>query len=200
LNLPNKLTLFRIILIPIFVIVYYLPIKTTFSVLDLSIPLTNIIGTAIFAVAAYTDHLDGKIARKYNLITTFGKFMDPLADKLLVTSALLLAIELRLMPAFVPILIISREFMVTGIRLLAVTDGKVIAASYLGKAKTTTQIILIIVMFLFNLQAETTYMFFTQFDVYHLIVEILMVLATILTIVSGLDYLLKNKHIVFQTK
>lgn len=199
-NLPNKLTLFRIVLIPLFVIVFYLPIKTTISVLDLSIPLVNLIGTGIFAIAAYTDHLDGKIARKYNLVTTFGKFMDPLADKLLVTSALLLAIELRLMPAFVPILIISREFMVTGIRLLAVTDGKVIAASYLGKAKTTTQIILIIVMFLFNLQAENTYMFFTHFDVYHLIVDILMVLATILTIVSGLDYLLKNKHIVFQTK
>ncbi|QVK16819.1 CDP-diacylglycerol--glycerol-3-phosphate 3-phosphatidyltransferase [Mycoplasmatota bacterium] len=202
-NLPNKLTLFRIFMIPLFVIVFYIPVlNQTISVLNHEITLANIIGIIIFAIAAYTDRLDGQIARKENLVTTFGKFMDPLADKLLVTAALLIAIELRLMPAFIPILIISREFMVTGIRLLAISEGKVIAASPLGKLKTVSQIVLIIALFLFDLKPDGIhqYMMFTQYGVLNIIIDILMTIATLLTLISGYDYLQKNKKIIFLTK
>lgn len=203
LNLPNKLTLFRIAMIPLFVIVFYIPfLNQTVSILHHDVALANIIGILIFAIAAYTDRLDGQIARKNNLVTTFGKFMDPLADKLLVAAALLMAIELRLMPAFIPILIISREFMVTGIRLLAISEGKVIAASPLGKLKTVSQIVLIITVFLFDLRPDSfhQYMMFTQFDILNIIIDVLMTVATLLTLVSGYDYLMKNKKIVFLTK
>ncbi len=203
-NLPNKLTLLRIIMIPLFVVLFYIPAlnDNNLTIFNTNIALSNLLGVVIFALAAYTDHLDGKIARKYNLITTFGKFMDPLADKLLVTAALLMAVELRLMPAFIPIIIISREFMVTGIRLLAITDGLVIAASSLGKLKTVSQIVLIIVLFLFNLHPEgnATYMMFTHFSVENIIVDVLMMIATLFTVVSGYDYLMKNKQIIFQSK
>ncbi len=200
-NLPNKLTLFRIGMIPLFVIVFYIPIlNQRVSILNYNITLANIIGVAIFAIAAYTDRLDGKIARNHQLITTFGKFMDPLADKLLVASALLMAIELHLVPAFIPILIISREFMVTGIRLLAISEGKVIAASPLGKLKTVFQIILIIAIFLFDLRNDGTYMLFTDFNILNIIVDCLIIITTLLTILSGYDYLKKNKDIVFLSK
>ncbi|HEY8364635.1 MAG TPA: CDP-diacylglycerol--glycerol-3-phosphate 3-phosphatidyltransferase [Haloplasmataceae bacterium] len=200
-NVPNKLTLLRIILIPLFVGVFYIPfLNQPLDIFGHSINLGNILAVVIFSIAAYTDHLDGKIARKNNLVTTFGKFMDPLADKLLVTAAFLLAIEFRLMPAYIPIIIISREFMVTGIRLLAISEGKVIAASPLGKLKTVSQIVLVIALFLCDLRAEKFYVLFSHFDVLHIIVDILMVLSTIFTLISGFDYLLKNKHIIFSTK
>ncbi len=200
-NLPNKLTLLRIAMIPLFVVVFYIPALTKKIVMiNFEISLANLLGLIVFIIAAYTDRLDGKIARKHNLITTFGKFMDPLADKLLVTSALLIAVELRLLPAFIPILIISREFMVTGIRLLAVSEGKVIAASPLGKAKTVVQIVLIIVLFVFDLKAENYYSLFTAYDWKHLVVDSLMSLATLLTVISGYDYLKKNTQIIFASK
>src|SRR5690554_1439811 len=114
-NLPNKLTIFRVLLIPLFVIVFYLPfLNQEIKIFDYEFNLMNIIAVVIFSIAAYTDRLDGKIARKRNLITTFGKFMDPLADKLLVAAAFLIAIDLHLMPAYLVIIIISREFIVTG--------------------------------------------------------------------------------------
>lgn len=200
-NVPNKLTLLRIAMIPLFVVIFYIPALTEkVTIINVEVTLANMLGLIVFIIAAYTDRLDGKIARKYNLVTTFGKFMDPLADKLLVTSALLIAIELRLLPAFIPIIILSREFMVTGIRLLAVSEGKVIAASPLGKAKTVAQIVLIIALFVFDLKADNYYSLFTTFDWEHLVVDSLITVATLLTVISGYDYLKKNKQIVFVSK
>jgi CDP-diacylglycerol---glycerol-3-phosphate 3-phosphatidyltransferase len=201
-NLPNKLTLLRIAMIPLFVVIFYIPVlkETSFSVGTLEFSLDYLLGFVVFAIAAYTDRLDGKIARRDNLITTFGKFMDPLADKLLVTSALLLGIELGLIPAFVAILIISREFMVTGIRLLAVGEGKVIAASNLGKAKTVSQMVMIIVLLLLPVERSMMFTYPDGFLVQAILADALISLATILTVVSGVDYLLKNKSIIFESK
>jgi CDP-diacylglycerol--glycerol-3-phosphate 3-phosphatidyltransferase len=181
----------RILMIPLFVVLCYLPI-----------PNANIYAVVVFAVASFTDFLDGNIARKYNLVTTFGKFMDPLADKLLVTAALLMAIEGigsgdALLPAFVPIIILSREFMVTGIRTLAVGEGKIIAASPLGKAKTISQMILIIVLFIVNKGYSEL---FVELSLVNVVVIVLIALATLLTIISGADYFFKNKHIIFSSK
>lgn len=197
-NLPNKLTLLRIMMIPVFVIIFYIPVlqEETFSFIGLETTLANLIGLIVFAVAAFTDFLDGNIARKYNLVTTFGKFMDPLADKLLVTSALLISIELGLLPAFVAIIIISREFMVTGIRTLAISEGKVIAASPLGKAKTVSQMVLIIVLLLANIKPFD----FASYAIMNGVVDGLIVLATLLTLISGIDYFVKNKNIILASK
>lgn len=130
-NLPNKLTMFRVILIPVFIIVLMAGV--------FSEPLNRYIGVAVFCIASFTDYLDGNIARKYNLVTNFGKFMDPLADKLLVSSALICMIELGMLPAWIVIIIISREFIITGFRLIAVENGVVIAASWWGKNKNGRQ-------------------------------------------------------------
>lgn len=144
-NLPNKLTLFRIILVPVMVIISLLNIKGTF----LNIPILYWIINLIFVVASITDHLDGKIARKHNLITTFGKFADPLADKILVLSAMLILVEFGKLPAWIPIIVLSREFVVSGYRLIAVEKGgEVIAANIWGKLKTVTQMIAILLSFL----------------------------------------------------
>ena len=141
-NLPNKLTIFRIILVPIMVIIPLLNIPGAF----LGIPLTYWIINFIFIVASITDKLDGHIARKTNQVTSFGKFADPLADKILVLSAMLVLVELGKIPSWIPIIILTREFIVSGYRLIAVEKGgKVIAASIFGKIKTVTQIIAIII-------------------------------------------------------
>lgn len=129
-NLPNKITVSRILLVPIFMIVLFLPI-----------PYANLIAALIFVVAAATDGIDGHIARSTNTVTNFGKFLDPLADKLLVTSALIALVGQLKLPSWVAIIIIAREFIVTGLRLIAVNEGKVIAAGMSGKIKTVTQII-----------------------------------------------------------
>lgn len=204
-NLPNKLTLLRILMIPLFVALFYIPgLKDTdLNYFGLTVPLTFLIAAIVFAVASFTDFLDGNLARKYNLVTTFGKLMDPLADKMLVMSALLMAIELQLLPAFVAILIIAREFMVTGIRQLAVGEGKVIAASNLGKAKTVTQMIMILALFIFKVSRENGQMFFSYAEgqaPFGIIVDLLILLATLLTVISGVDYFMKNKHIIFASK
>ena len=138
-NLPNKLTLFRVVLIPFFVFFLLAPYFEGYG---------NYIAVAIFIVASITDFLDGKIARKYNLVTNFGKFMDPLADKLLVCSALICLIQLELIPAWVVIIIIAREFIISGFRLVASDNGVVIAASYWGKFKTAFQMLTVIVLIL----------------------------------------------------
>ena len=138
-NLPNKLTLFRVILIPFFVFFLLAPYFEGYG---------NYIAVAIFIVASITDFLDGKIARKYNLVTNFGKFMDPLADKLLVCSALICLIQLESIPAWVVIIIIAREFIISGFRLIASDNGVVIAASYWGKFKTAFQMLTVIVLIL----------------------------------------------------
>ena len=141
-NLPNKLTTFRVILIPFFVFFLLAPYFEGYG---------NYIALVIFIVASLTDFLDGKIARKYNLVTNFGKFMDPLADKLLVCSALICLIALDRIPAWIVIVIISREFIISGFRLIAADNGVVIAASYWGKFKTASQMVTVILLVL-NIQ------------------------------------------------
>lgn len=143
-NLPNKLTLFRVILVPIFVIIGYCSIPGEFLGVESKYWIMNI----IFAIASFTDFLDGYIARKNNIVTTFGKFLDPLADKILVLSALVMLVEFGRIPAWIPAIVLTREFLVSGYRLIAVEKGgKVIAASIWGKIKTVTQMIAIILAF-----------------------------------------------------
>ncbi len=171
-NIANKLTLLRIIMIPLFVFL----LLEGYSLWAL----------IVFASAAFTDFLDGYLARKYNLITNFGKFMDPLADKLLVTSALVCFVQLGLLNAWVVIIILSREFIVSIFRAIAAAEGIVIAASWWGKAKTISQMLMVIVLLLGNY----------PFDLLNVPMDqILIVLATVLTILSGVDYIVKNKQV-----
>ena len=172
-NLPNKLTLFRVILIPFFVV---------FMLINVTGNADKWIALIIFIIASLTDLLDGKIARKYNLITDFGKFMDPLADKLLVCSALICLVSLDRIPAWIVIIIIAREFIISGFRLIAADNGRVIAASYWGKFKTTFQMIMVILMI-----ADISQLF--------ILTQIIMYAALILTVVSLVDYLVKNKDV-----
>lgn len=179
-NLPNKLTMFRVILIPFFVFFLLAPYFEGYG---------NYVAVAIFIVASLTDLLDGKIARKYNLVTNFGKFMDPLADKLLVCSAMICLIELGLLPAWIVIIIIAREFIISGFRLIASDNGVVIAASYWGKFKTTFQMLMVIVLLL-------------NFDIpaFKILGTVLIWIATILTVVSLIDYIIKNKDVLKEQK
>lgn len=174
-NLPNKLTVARVILIPFFVF---------FLLFDPSNDVFKWTALAIFIIASLTDMLDGKIARKYNLITDFGKFMDPLADKLLVCSAMIGLIELGRIPSWVVIIIIAREFVISGFRLIAADNGRVIAASYWGKFKTTFQMIMVILM-IANI----------DHPVIHVLTAVIMWVALALTIISLIDYLVKNKDV-----
>ena len=176
-NLPNKLTMFRVILIPFFVVFLLVDITSA----------DKWIALAIFIVASLTDMLDGKIARKYNLVTNFGKFMDPLADKLLVCSALICLVALERIPAWMVIVIIAREFIISGFRLVASDNGVVIAASYWGKFKTTFQIIMICLMI-------------ADLEALQLLTMIVTWVAVILTVVSLVDYLVKNKDVMKDTK
>ena len=176
-NLPNKLTILRTIMIPVFLIFLYIP----------GLGMTgDVLAAAIFVLASFTDLLDGKIARKYNLVTNFGKFMDPLADKLLVCSALIALVDLDRIPAWVVIIIIAREFIISGFRLVASDNGIVIAASYWGKFKTVFQMAMIIVLI-----ADLG-------GVFDLIGEILIWAAVALTIISLIDYVWKNKQVLTQ--
>ena len=176
-NLPNKLTVLRVLLIPFFVL---------FTLVDLVPGYSKYIAVLIFIAASLTDLLDGKIARKYNLVTNFGKFMDPLADKLLVCAALICLVSEELLPAWMVIIIISREFIISGFRLVASDNGVVLAASYWGKFKTTFQMLMIIVLLL------------DLGGVFDLIGQVLTWLALLLTVVSLIDYLVKNKHVILE--
>lgn len=176
-NLPNKLTILRVLMIPFFVVCLLWNGGSDQTL--------RIVAAVIFMVASFTDFLDGSIARKHNLVTNFGKFMDPLADKLLVCSALICLIELGQLPAWMVIIIISREFIISGFRLVASDNGVVIAASYWGKFKTVSQMFAVILLIL-NIPALG------------LITEILVWAALILTIVSLADYLAKNYKILTQ--
>ena len=173
-NLPNKLTILRVIMIPFFLV----------ALLVDGIPAGKWVALAIFIIASFTDMLDGKIARKYNLITNFGKFMDPLADKLLVSAALIALISLGKIPAWIVIVIISREFIISGFRLIASDNGIVIAASYWGKIKTVTQMVMIVLLIA---------------DFSNSIIDVLetvfIYLALALTVISLVDYLIKNKNV-----
>ena len=171
-NLPNKLTTFRVILIPFFVL-FLLTDVTAFD---------KWIALFLFIIASLTDLLDGHIARKYNLVTNFGKFMDPLADKLLVCSALICLVALARIPAWIVIVIIAREFIISGFRLVASDNGVVIAASYWGKFKTTFQMVMICLMI-------------ADLEALKLVTQIVMWAALVLTVISLLDYLIKNKDV-----
>ena len=175
-NLPNKLTMARVILIPFFVLFLLVPVAGDYS---------KYIALVIFIIASLTDLFDGKIARKYNLVTNFGKFMDPLADKLLVCSALICFIELDLLPAWIVLIIIAREFIISGFRLVASDNGVVIAASYWGKFKTTSQMIMIILLI-------------AQIPGFDILEQAFIYIALILTVVSLVDYLIKNEDVLQQ--
>ena len=179
-NLPNKLTVVRVLMIPFFVW-FMLPS------LGGEMAASKWIALAIFCIASLTDLLDGKIARKYNLVTNFGKFMDPLADKLLVGAAMICLVEMGRLPAWIVIVIISREFIISGFRLIASDNGIVIAASYWGKFKTVFQMEMIIVLI-------------AAFEgsVFAVVEQILIWVSLILTIVSLVDYIRKNKEVLTQ--
>jgi len=169
-NLPNKLTILRVLLIPVFVVLL---------LADFWGKWLDYIALAVFIIASLTDMLDGMIARKYNLITNFGKFMDPLADKLLVCSAMICLLDLGRIPAWVVIVIIAREFIISGFRLVASDKGVVIAAGYIGKAKTVFQMIMIMLMIL-------------DIEQIQLFTDIVMYIAVALTIISLVDYIGRN--------
>lgn len=177
-NLPNKLTIFRIILIPFFVVFMMIPLSYG-----------HIIALVIFIVASLTDTLDGHIARKYNLITDFGKFMDPLADKLLVCSAMICLVDTGQIPSWIVIIIVAREFIISGFRLIAADNGIVIAASMWGKAKTVSQMVMIVVLLL-----NIDNMFF------YVLGQVLIYLSLMLTIISLIDYIVKNKQVIGSQK
>lgn len=179
-NLPNKLTIFRVILIPFFVAVLLLyPDNSTM----------RLVADAIFIVASLTDMLDGKIARKYNLVTNFGKFMDPLADKLLVCSAMICLVALNQIPAWIVIIIIAREFIISGFRLVAADNNVVIAANYWGKFKTVFQMLMIIVM-VANF----------AFPFWNILGFVLMWIALALTVISLVVYIYDNRAVLKEQK
>ena len=192
-NLANKLTVLRGILIPFFIVCFYMPNLgvNTISVNNYLIPYANLLGLVIFLLAAITDFIDGYIARKYNMITDFGKFMDPLADKLLVTAALLILLENGLIAGWVVFIILAREFIVTGFRTIAASKGVVIAAGWLGKIKTVVQFIMISTLLLLNYPFE---LFNWPVD------QIFVALAVVLTVASGVEYIYKNLHIFDEAK
>lgn len=181
-NLPNKLTLFRVVLIPFFVFFLLAPYFEGYG---------NYIALAIFVVASLTDLADGKIARKYNLVTNFGKFMDPLADKLLVCSAMICLVDLKLIPSWVVLIIIAREFIISGFRLVASDNGVVIAASYWGKFKTTFQMIMVIVI-IFNINLKL--------EALEIAGIVLIYVSLLLTVVSLVDYIVKNLGVLKEQK
>ncbi|MBP5491070.1 MAG: CDP-diacylglycerol--glycerol-3-phosphate 3-phosphatidyltransferase [Lachnospiraceae bacterium] len=179
-NLPNRITMFRVLLIPVFVVLL---------MLENYLPYYNFIALAVFAAACFSDFLDGHIARKYNLVTTFGKFMDPLADKILVSTALILLIEFEKIPAVVVAVILAREFIISGFRLIACDKGVVLAAGYLGKIKTFAQMFMCCFM-LFT--ADRTYNKFLFFKIVDVVGQIFMWFALIMTVVSLVDYIWNN--------
>ncbi|RDW19547.1 CDP-diacylglycerol--glycerol-3-phosphate 3-phosphatidyltransferase [Oceanobacillus arenosus] len=191
-NLPNKLTLSRIILIPVFILLLSIPFDWgTWDIGNTALPVSHFVAAILFIFASATDWVDGYYARKHNLVTNLGKFMDPLADKLLVSAALILLIEMGLAPAWVVIIIISREFAVTGLRLVAAGEGIVLAAGNLGKIKTATQMVAIAVLLLHNF--PFSYLGF-PFG------TIMLYIALFFTILSGVDYFIKNWHVMGESK
>ncbi len=178
-NLPNKLTLFRVLLIPVFVVILIF-----YKELGIELYMAKYAAVAIFVLASCTDAVDGYIARKYNMITNFGKFMDPLADKLLVTSAMISMIGLPanvVMPSWVVVIVIAREFIITGFRLVAAEKKIVIAAGFWGKIKTVTQMVMITVVLL---DFDGSFFYFAG--------TALIALSVIFTVISAVDYIIKN--------
>ena len=211
-NLANKLTIFRIILVPIFVVIGYLGYLGAITGEFLGISITFILMDVVFIIASITDKLDGYIARSKNQITTFGKFLDPLADKILVLSALVMLVDFDKIPAWIPIIVLAREFLVSGYRLVAVENGgEVIAASFWGKLKTVTQMIAIILIFIdkhnffsfmigntnkLEAMASSMEIYMTQGEIiFNCITSILMLVSVIATVFSGYNYLKNGKNL-----
>ena len=191
-NIPNKISISRIFLIPVFILIMTIPFDWgEWNIGNTNLQISHFVGALIFFIAAATDWLDGYYARKYNLITTLGKFLDPLADKLLVSAALILLVEMGLAPAWIVIIIISREFGVTGLRLVAAGEGIVLAASNMGKIKTVTQILAISLLLLHNF--PFSYISFP-------FATIVLYAAMIITAISGYDYFAKNWHVMRDSK
>ncbi len=197
-NLPNRITIFRIVLIPFMMIVPLFNIQAPFFGINVG----NLIILAIFLIASFTDFVDGYLARKNNQVTNFGKFLDPIADKLLVLTALIMLVETGIIPAWIPIIVIAREFLVSGIRMLAAGEGTVIAASMLGKIKTVSQMVAISLALI----EVNPFMYFlggtlTSFSlILNVLMSIAMIVSVIATIYSGVDYLVKSKDIVLKNK
>ena len=190
-NLPNRITLFRMFLIPIIVIIDLIPSLREIEFFGY-LTLANIIMVGVFAIGAISDFFDGYLARKHNLVTSFGKFMDPLADKLLVFTLLILLLKQNnVLAPWVVIVMLAREFVVSGLRMLAAEKGEVIAAGLLGKIKTNIQFLLIILLLLFGE---------TNIHLVWIVNYIVMFAAVILTLWSGVDYVIKGKDIIFETK
>ena len=190
-NLPNKITLFRMFLIPIIVIIDLIPGLKDIEFFGY-LTLANVIMVGIFIIGALSDFFDGYLARKHNLVTSFGKFMDPLADKLLVFTVLILLLrQNNVLVPWVVIVMLAREFVVSGLRMLAAEKGKVIAAGMLGKIKTNIQFLLIILLLLFGE---------TNIHLVWIVNYIVMFAAVVSTLWSGIDYVVKGKDIIFETK
>jgi len=191
-NLPNKITVSRIILIPLFLIIMLYPFSWgELSFLGTTLPVTHFVGALIFIIASTTDWVDGYYARKYNLVTNLGKFLDPLADKLLVSAALIVLVQLGMASSWLVIIIISREFAVTGLRAILAGEGEIVAANMLGKIKTWTQIVAISALLLHNMIFELISLPFATISLW---------VATFFTIWSGWDYFIKNKHVFINSK
>lgn len=194
-NLPNKLTIFRIILVPLMVIVPFLGLNNEYF----GIPLQYLIIDFIFIVASTTDKLDGYLARKDNQVTTFGKFLDPLADKILVLAAMVMLVEMNRLPAWIPIIVLAREFMISGYRLIAVEKGgKVIAASNWGKLKTVTQMLAIILAFVDLNSFGECFKGTLQGGalILNIVVTVMMLIQTLATVVSGMEYMKDAKDLI----
>lgn len=186
-NLPNKLTALRIFMIPLFLVLSVVPFEWgTVELSGSSIPVHQLWAVIVFAVASFTDWMDGYIARKEGLVTNFGKFADPLADKMLVATAFIVLVEKGLAPAWVVSIIIARELAVTGLRLLLVKEGEVLAAAWPGKIKTLSQMLAIILLFLDNFPFESAGI---------PVAQILLYICLVFTIYSGADYFIKNKKV-----
>lgn len=191
-NLPNKITVSRILLIPIFLVITLVDFNWgEMTLLGATLPVEHFVGALVFILASTTDWIDGYYARKYNLVTTLGKFLDPLADKLLVAAALIVLVDAELAPAWITIIIISRETAVTGLRAILAGEGEVVAANMLGKIKTWAQIVAISALLLHNM----------IFQLISLPLDIIALwVALIFTIWSGWDYFAKNKKVFLSSK
>jgi CDP-diacylglycerol--glycerol-3-phosphate 3-phosphatidyltransferase len=191
-NLPNKITISRMLLIPLFLIIMLVPFSWgEWQIGDMTIPITHLVGACVFIITSATDWIDGHYARKHNMVTNLGKFLDPLADKLLVSAALITLVELGFVPAWMAIIIISREFAVTGLRLVLAGVGEVHAAKMLGKIKMWTQVVAISALLLHNFPFGMVSFPFAMIALW---------ISVFFTVISGWDYFAKNKDVFMQSK